>query len=369
MTPLPDPSNVDPKANSNIDQTTFDVDLHIHGLNKSFLDHIEKLFKIDPTKDLSGHFDTYKNHLQKIRSRSRDENTSLDLVVPKKLEGNEEGGINMATTQEIPTIKTDGYKPLFPRNTSSDKCTEQSSFLSAPSSTPTPPGAFNSESKQFSFATATTKPLDLPQQPFSFMKPSLDTKNLFSFSSSTLSATPTSTSSSVFSFLNANKPAVANPQESEKGSDLQKDDAEDGEQDELIVVEEVDPYAKGPGEESDTVLFALKCKIYIMALSQSDKTWQDLGVASIRINETSSPDSPQKHRVIARAQGSTSKLLLNSYASGVSLMPLKPSDKSVSFISLSPDEKLTCYLVRVKTEALSQTLYSHLEKYSRKDAT
>lgn len=336
--------------------TAFDAPLHIHGLNKCFLEHIEKTFKVNPTGDLSGTFDTYRNHLQEIMSKSQ--NGNLDSKSPAVLQTTDfNENINMSVQREGPATKNDS-KSLLSFNTLVDKPASNFSFLS-PASASTVSSEFTSEKPPFSFALNASEPA---QKPFSFMKPSSEAKSLFSLPSST------SASGSIFSFLTADKPDFSSTEQA-KNAELEKEETGHGEEeeDEPVVIEEVDPCVKGPGEESDTVIFALKCKVYVMALSQSDKTWQDLGVASLRINETSCPDSAPKQRIIARAQGSTSKLLLNSYASGISLMPLKPSEKSVSFISLNPEEKLTCYLIRAKTEQSLHELYSHLEKYSRKE--
>lgn len=378
-----------PTIQSNTSATNhvkFDLSLHMNGLNRSFADHIKKILSVDPSKDISEYFETYKIHLQTIISKSENSQTSSTIVTPL----NKEAFLVDSNSSYKPFPSTPG-NPISSSFNYTDKMSSEvgipkshQPFIQAENSPKESNLIVSKESSNnlfkspstFSFFQSSNETASKEPFSFNFLKNQNPERTPFSSiqSSTTIDPSSISASASPFSFLTSNPSNTSFstnivPKNTEPENKDENNNSEDDEQSETPTVEEIDPYVKGSGEESDSVLLAYKCKIFTMTLSQAEKNWQDLGVAALRINQTQLTEPVPKYRIISRAQGSTAKLLLNSYISGISLMPLKPTDKGVSFICMNPEDKLTCYLIRVKSEESIQELYSTLEKYSKKNST
>lgn len=341
------PAAIPPFSADEKDAQGFDRSLHIHGLNVSFKKHLENRINTCPSEDLLSSFEKYKKHLDEISLKSSTGN-------PPPMEAPKLASASLPLSNISAKYNFNGGYPSSTVFSFPQRSVEKD----APDSKPETDPPKNPSVVPFSFGNSGNKNLG---SVFNFSS-SIPSSNPFSLtpvpsSAGTSDSFPTTSPSSDMPILPTSSglslPSVPSSTLSHPPSRKETDEDED-EQAEPPPATELDPYEKGPGEESDQVLYAVRCKIF--SFSSESKKWIDLGISSLRINKS----SDGKVRMLARSQDSTSKVLIN-----VALLPsFSPelSEKSITFACMNAPSQWTKFLVRVKTPGAAKSLYEELTR-------
>ncbi|CAM9860571.1 unnamed protein product [Discosporangium mesarthrocarpum] len=105
--------------------------------------------------------------------------------------------------------------------------------------------------------------------------------------------------------------------------------------------------ARADGEEDEEVTLEVRAKLY--RFSKEERTWADLGVGKLRLMRNKSTDN---RRIVLR--NDMGKVVLNVATYQGMNVTLSEKGKSVTFIGNTEQSGPTSFMLRVKSEDLSQ---------------
>ncbi|ORX89849.1 hypothetical protein K493DRAFT_357604 [Basidiobolus meristosporus CBS 931.73] len=263
------------------------------------------------------------------------------------------GGMTPNTKSDEPS------KPSFSFGGSSvdSSSTPKFSFGASTTTTPEKPstgftfGATQaSESPKKSTETATT-PTSTERK-----KTSISFGSALATSTTPSASSPLNTSSTTpfgagFTFGTSTSPKPTT--EATTQSEEKQDDGEEAE--EAEEPSNPDLVKTGAGEEDETTIHEIRCKLYCW--NKEKKSYADLGIGIFKMNENT---TNHKKRFLVRTEGS-GKVTLNVAVFPEMKIDYVQNKKDVSIIAVGEGNKPQKYLVRVKTPEQAAQLYKKIQ--------